>query len=72
MPPHWHAADLAEHAARSGIAVVPSSAFAVASPVAEAVRISLGAAPDRSALTQGLKRLSELLVQPVLPARAII
>jgi DNA-binding transcriptional MocR family regulator len=72
MPPHWHAADLAEHAARLGIAVVPSSAFAVAGPVDEAVRISLGAAPDRLALTHGLKRLSELLERPMLPARAII
>jgi DNA-binding transcriptional MocR family regulator len=72
MPPHWHAADLVEHAARSGIAVVPSSAFAVGDSIAEAVRISLGAAPDRGSLTHGLKRLSELLAQPVLPAKAII
>jgi DNA-binding transcriptional MocR family regulator len=72
MPRHWHAADLAEHAARSGIAVVASSAFAVAGPIAEAVRISVGAAPDRAALMHGLKRLTELLAQPVLPARAII
>jgi DNA-binding transcriptional MocR family regulator len=72
MPPHWYAADLAEHAARSGIAVVPSSAFAVGGSIAEAVRISLGAAPDRGSLMHGLKRLSELLAQPVLPAKAII
>lgn len=72
MPSHWYAADFAEHAARVGIAVVPSSAFAVSGPVSEAVRISLGAAPDRESLAQGLKRLSELLAQPMLPAKAII
>jgi DNA-binding transcriptional MocR family regulator len=72
MPAHWHAADLAEHAARSGIAVVPSSAFAVAPSVPEAVRISLGVAADAEALRQALNLFAKLLAQPVLAAKAIV
>lgn len=72
MPPHWRANDLAAHAERAGFAVVPSSAFAISGSLPEAVRISLGVAADRESLLQALRLLSELLVQPVLPAKAIV
>ncbi|HVZ04428.1 PLP-dependent aminotransferase family protein [Hyphomicrobium sp.] len=72
MPSYWRANDLAEHAERVGIAVIPSAAFAVSEPVYEAVRISLGAAEDRQVLADGLTRLADLLAQPVLPAKAIV
>jgi DNA-binding transcriptional MocR family regulator len=72
MPSHWRAADLADHAARAGFAVVPSSAFAISRSMPEAVRISLGVAADRETLLQALRLLSELLAQPVLPSKAIV
>jgi DNA-binding transcriptional MocR family regulator len=72
MPPQWRAADLAEHAGRSGIAIVPSSAFAIAASVPEAVRISLGVAAEREALFPPLKLLANLVAQPMLAAKAIV
>jgi DNA-binding transcriptional MocR family regulator len=72
LPSYWRASDLAEHAARAGIAVVPGSAFAVSDSVEEAVRISLGAASDRGSLAQALNVLGGLLSQPAFATRAIV
>jgi DNA-binding transcriptional MocR family regulator len=72
LPDHWRAADFAEHADRAGISIVPSSAFAVATHPVEAVRISLGVAPDRGALEDGLTQLANLISQPSLAARAVV
>lgn len=69
---HWRAADFAGHADRAGVSIVPSSAFAVAAHHSEAVRISLGVAPDRGALEDGLSQLAGLLSQPSLAARAVV
>jgi DNA-binding transcriptional MocR family regulator len=72
LPNHWRAADFAEHADRAGVSIVPSSAFAVAMHPIEAVRISLGVAPDRGALEDGLTQLASLMSQPSLAARAVV
>jgi DNA-binding transcriptional MocR family regulator len=72
LPNHWRAADFAEHADRAGVSIVPSSAFAVATHPIEAVRISLGIAPDRGALEDGLTQLASLMSQPSLAARAVV
>ncbi|MFT3732018.1 MAG: PLP-dependent aminotransferase family protein [Hyphomicrobium sp.] len=72
MPPHWRAADFADHAKRAGISVVPSSVFATGSDEPEALRLSLGVAPDRNALVDALKEVADLLVQPALGVRAIV
>jgi DNA-binding transcriptional MocR family regulator len=72
MPPHWRAADFAEHADRSGIAIVPSSTFSVAAISVEAVRVSLGVAPDRAALKDALTLLANLISQPSLAARVVV
>ena len=72
LPDHWRAADFAEHADRAGVSIVPSSAFAVATHPVEAVRISLGVAPDRGALEDGLTQLASLMSQPSLAARAVV
>jgi DNA-binding transcriptional MocR family regulator len=72
LPPHWHATEFAESADRSGIAIVPSSAFAVAAVPTEAVRVSLGVAPDRAALEDGLTVLASLIAQPSHTARAVV
>ena len=72
LPNHWRAADFAEHADRAGVSVVPGQVFATASHPIEAVRISLGVAPDRGDLEDGLMLLSGLIAQPSLGARAVV
>jgi DNA-binding transcriptional MocR family regulator len=72
LPIHWRAGDFAEHANRIGVSIVPSSAFAVATYPTEAVRISLGVAPDRGALEDGLTQLASLMAQPSLATRAVV
>lgn len=72
LPDHWRAVDFAEHADRAGVSIVPSSAFAVTAHPVEAVRISIGVAPDRSALEDGLTQLASLISQPSLSTRAVV
>lgn len=72
LPPHWRATDFAEHADRSGIAIVPSTAFSTAAASPEAVRVSLGVAPDRAALEDALTLLAALLQQPSLTTKAVV
>jgi len=72
MPPQWSAADFAERAGRSGVAIVPSSVFSVAATPAEAVRVSLGVAPDRAALEDALTLLADLISEPSLTTRAVV
>lgn len=72
LPQHWRATDFAEHADRSGVAIVPSSAFSITVQPPEAVRISLGVAPDRAALEDALTLLASLIDQPSLATRAVV
>ncbi|WP_247886847.1 PLP-dependent aminotransferase family protein [Azospirillum sp. SYSU D00513] len=61
LPPAWSAAAFAERVRRSGLAVVPGSAFAVEASQGEALRVSLGAAPDRRTLAGALERIAATL-----------
>ncbi|SCB40233.1 PLP-dependent aminotransferase family protein [Rhizobium hainanense] len=72
LPDHWRAADFAEHADRAGVSIVASSAFTTGENPIEAVRISLGVAPDRGALEDALTLLSGLIAQPSLASRAVV
>lgn len=72
LPQHWRAADFAEHADRAGVSIVPASAFATVAHPIEAVRISLGVAPDRGDLEDGLNQLASLITQPSLGTRAVV
>lgn len=72
LPEHWRAADFAEHADRVGVSIVPASAFATVAHPIEAVRISLGVAPDREALEDGLTQLASIITQPSLGTRAVV
>jgi DNA-binding transcriptional MocR family regulator len=72
LPEHWLAAAFAEHADRAGVSIVPSSAFATTAYPLQAVRISLGVAPDRGALEDALTLLSSLIAQPSLGSRAVV
>jgi len=65
LPEGWSDRAFAAAAARSGVAIVPASAFAFGEGVGPAaVRLSLGAAPDRTTLSSGLRRLRDLLAGP--------
>ncbi|MBN9247982.1 MAG: PLP-dependent aminotransferase family protein, partial [Hyphomicrobium sp.] len=72
LPSQWRAADFVQHAGRSGISVVPASVFAIGAAEPEALRLSLGVAPDRDALLGALKQLAYLLSQPSGAAKAIV
>lgn len=72
LPERWRAADFAEHADRAGVSIVPASAFATVVHPVEAVRISLGVAPDRGDLEDGLTQLANLISQPSLGVRAVV
>ena len=72
LPPSVSASDFAEQANRSGIAVVPSAAFAVGPSSTEAVRVSLGAAVNRAALEDALSLLVSMCSHPFLAARAVV
>jgi len=72
LPSHWRANDFAEHADRAGVSIVPASAFATVAHPIEAVRISLGVAPDRGDLEDGLTQLANLIAQPSISIRAVV
>ncbi len=68
LPAPWRAADLAARAREQGVGVAPGEVFAVDRTRApEAVRVALGAAPDRAALEGGLRLLARLLAAPPAP-----
>ncbi len=72
LPDHWRATDFADHADRLGVAIVPSTAFSIVTAPVEAVRVSLGVAPDRAALEDALLVLAGLLEQPSLAVRTVV
>lgn len=72
LPAHWRAADFVEHAEKSGISVVASSAFATTDDAPDAVRISLGVAPNRKMLTDALEVLESLFDQSELTPHIIV
>lgn len=72
LPDHWRADDFAEQSDRAGVSIVPASAFATLAHPIEAVRISLGVAPDRDDLEDGLTQLADLMSQPKLGTKAVV
>ena len=61
LPGHWRRAEFVGHALHSGLAVVPSDAFATTGRPPDAVRVSLGIVPDRQQLDRALQRLAFLI-----------
>lgn len=62
LPPAWMADDFAREARQRGVIVTAGRDFAVARHnVPNAVRVALGAPPDRETLTRGLTTLAEIL-----------
>lgn len=72
LPSYWAPGELAAAAGAEGLAVAPSTAFHLGGSVPNAIRISLGATPDRAQLHAALKRLSALLASDVSSARGMI
>ncbi|WP_210245294.1 aminotransferase-like domain-containing protein [Martelella alba] len=72
LPPFWRAFDFAEHANRAGVSIVPAAAFSISASPVEAVRISLGVAPDQGVLEDGLNLLAALIRQPSLGSKAVV
>jgi len=60
LPERWRRADLNVYARQSGLALVPSEAFAVGL-APEAIRVSLGAAQNQAVLERGLGLLATVL-----------
>jgi DNA-binding transcriptional MocR family regulator len=63
MPPHWSRGDFAARLRSVGIGVVVCDAFSVGAIAPEAVRLGLGAAPDREQLAASLRVVADLLSQ---------
>ncbi|PJG47099.1 GntR family transcriptional regulator [Sphingobium sp. LB126] len=72
LPEHWRATDFADHADRAGVSIVPASTFAITAHPVEAVRISIGVAPDRGVLEDGLTQLAGLISEPALGTKAVV
>ncbi|KKN63106.1 hypothetical protein LCGC14_0505300 [marine sediment metagenome] len=72
LPANWRALEFAEHAHRSGISIVPSSAFVTGSNNTQAVRISLGGTIDRQSLTDAFNVLARLIQRKTIRSKAIV
>ncbi len=72
LPEPWRADELVARARGRGIVITPPAAFAVGrGPVPHAVRLCLGAVPDRRRLAAALTALAELLDAPPEPRAGI-
>jgi DNA-binding transcriptional MocR family regulator len=63
VPATWNPAEFAGYLRPRGVAVVASDAFATQAAPPHAVRVSLGAAPDRPRLQQALELVAATLAQ---------
>tara|TARA_R110001606_G_scaffold399222_2_gene582409 strand:- start:64971 stop:66356 length:1386 start_codon:yes stop_codon:yes gene_type:complete len=72
LPANWRALEFAEHAHRSGISIVPSSAFVTDFNTTQAVRISLGGTIDSQSLTDAFNVLAGLIQQKTIRKKAIV
>jgi DNA-binding transcriptional MocR family regulator len=71
LPPHLEGADLLSHLMRNGIAVVDENAFAVGQSGLHGLRVSLGAARNRSELSRALQVLASAVGTPA-AARQVV
>tara|TARA_R110002049_G_scaffold148778_3_gene311725 strand:+ start:5489 stop:6874 length:1386 start_codon:yes stop_codon:yes gene_type:complete len=72
LPANWRALEFAEHAHRSGISIVPSSAFVTGSNSTQAVRISLGGTIDSQSLSDAFIVLAGLIERKISRTKAIV
>ena len=72
LPPGWRALEFAEQAHRSGISIVPSTAFVTERSHEQGVRISLGISASNQSLENALEILAGLLHRQHSRSRAIV
>ncbi|NHH78619.1 PLP-dependent aminotransferase family protein [Burkholderia gladioli] len=72
LPSYWAPGELAAAASAEGLAVAPSTAFHLGGQAPNAIRVSLGATPDRTQLHAALRRLSVLLASDISSGRGLI
>ena len=61
LPAHWQAPAFAAYVRKQGLSIVPEDAFSLDPGGRRAVRIALGAAPDRTRLGEALRAVSAAL-----------
>ncbi len=61
LPAHWQAPGFAVYVRKQGLSIVPEDAFSLDPTGRRAVRIALGAAPDRTRLGEALRAVSAAL-----------
>ena len=61
LPAHWQAPGFAVYVRKQGLSIVPEDAFSLDPNGRRAVRIALGAAPDRARLGEALRAVSAAL-----------
>jgi DNA-binding transcriptional MocR family regulator len=73
LPEPWRSETFAEEVRRRGVAVAPAQAFIVGRSAApHAVRVCLGAQPDRSRLERGLGVVADVLRTPAASAVMVV
>lgn len=61
LPAHWERSRLIERARTAGLGVMAADAFSTGGQAPDAIRIALGAIPERARLAEALRLLAELI-----------
>lgn len=61
LPPHWDRRRLSETARQAGLGVMASDVFATGEQAPDAIRVALGAVPERARLAEALQRLAKII-----------
>lgn len=69
LPPHWDRNSLIERARRAGLGVMAADAFSAGGTTPDAIRIALGAIPERARLAEALGLLAGLIRDEAQAAR---
>jgi DNA-binding transcriptional MocR family regulator len=71
LPRNWSRTEFASHVQRQGLAIVTSETFSVGEGQPHAIRVSLGAASNRSELVRALEILATALRSPAATTRVV-
>lgn len=68
LPAHWDRHRLIESARQAGLGVMASDAFATGEETPDAIRVALGAVPERARLAEALRLLAGIIAEERAPA----
>jgi DNA-binding transcriptional MocR family regulator len=68
LPAYWDRHRLIESARRAGLGVMASDAFATGDQAPDAIRVALGAVPERARLAEALRLLAAIIAEEGAPA----